>query len=138
MLSYLQGSTRPEISISIHQCAPFLNNPHLVHERAIRRIANYLVSMSTYVYLLDGNWRLSTRGIFYRTNIEKGINFYVDSEFASGWAQVDADNTENFIEYTGYVIMYVGCKLLWYSRLQPKIALIATEAEYTALSQVMC
>ena len=84
MLSYLRVLTRPEISMAVHQCERFCNNPRLVHKCAIRRIANYLVSMSTYVYLLDGNWRLSTRGIFYRTNIEKGINFYVDSEFDGG------------------------------------------------------
>ena len=55
MLNYLQGSTRPETSISVHQFVHFYNNPHLVHERTIRHIANYLASMSTYIFLPDGN-----------------------------------------------------------------------------------
>ena len=37
MLIYIQGSTRTEISMVIHQCAHFCNNPHLVHERAVRK-----------------------------------------------------------------------------------------------------
>ena len=53
MLHYLQGSTQTEISMSIHQCAHFGNNPHLVHERAVRRIAKHLASTSTYVNLPD-------------------------------------------------------------------------------------
>ena len=49
MLSYPQVYTQPEVSMAMHQCARFCNNPCLVHEHAIRRIANYLASMSTYV-----------------------------------------------------------------------------------------
>ena len=63
MLSCLQGSTRMEISMSVHQCAYIFNNPRLVHKRAATRIVNYLASISTYVDLPDGNRRLTTRGV---------------------------------------------------------------------------
>ncbi len=33
--------------------------------------------------------------------------------------------------------MYAGCPLIWVSKLQTKVALSTTEAEYTALSQAM-
>ena len=104
MLSYLQGSTLPEISISIHQCAHFLNNPHLVHERAIRRIANYLVSTSTYVDLPNINIRLTIRGVVSSPDIKKSIKCSVDAEFPGGWAQADSGNAENFMLRTGYVL----------------------------------
>ena len=106
MLSYLQGSTRPEISMAVHQCARFCNNTCIVHERTIRCIAKYLASMSTYVDLPDVNWRLSARGVVYRPNIEKGIECYVYYEFSSGWSQADAHNAENVMSRTGYVITY--------------------------------
>ena len=43
MLTYLSGSTRPYISMSVHQCARFYNFPRLLHEREIRRIGKYLL-----------------------------------------------------------------------------------------------
>ena len=66
MLSYLQVSTRPEISMAVKNCVGFGNKPLLVHKRAIRCITKYLASMSTYTYLLDVNIRLSTYGVVYR------------------------------------------------------------------------
>ena len=42
--------------------------------------------------LPDKNRRLSTHGVAYRPNKEKWIKCYVDSEFASGWAQEDTNN----------------------------------------------
>ena len=56
MLSYLQGYTRPEISMTVHQCERFCNSLCLMHKCAIRRIAKYLVRTSIYVDLPYGNW----------------------------------------------------------------------------------
>ena len=55
MSIYLQVSTHLEISMTLHQCACFFNNPHLVNEHAVRRIAKYLASTSKYVDLPYGN-----------------------------------------------------------------------------------
>ena len=54
----------------------------------------------------------------YKPDKEKGIECYIDADFAGGWAQADSDNVENFMSCTGYVIMYVGCPVLWCSKLQ--------------------
>ena len=43
MLGYLQGTTRPDIAMATHQCTRFNNDPHLSHERAVRRIERYLL-----------------------------------------------------------------------------------------------
>lgn len=36
MLSYLQGSMRPDISMVMHQCSRFSNQPMLSHEKAVK------------------------------------------------------------------------------------------------------
>ena len=77
-----------------------------MHELTIRSIEKYFVSTSTYTILIDGNIRLSTHGIVYRTYKEKCIDFYVDAEFSGSWYQVDADNAENSMSCTGYVQYY--------------------------------
>ena len=75
------------------ECARFCNNPCLVHECAVRCMAKYPVSTSTYTDLPGGNIWLSTRVIVYITDKEKDIECYIDAEFTGGWAQGDANNT---------------------------------------------
>ena len=77
IINYLQGSTRPKISMAVHQFSFSYNNQHLVHKRSLRKIAKYLASKSTYVDLPYGNRWLSTHGLVY--NKEKGVDCYVDS-----------------------------------------------------------
>jgi hypothetical protein len=124
MLGYLQSNTRPEISMAVHQCARFSNDPKLSHEKAIKRIAKYLLSSPT-------------RGLVYKPDPSLGLECYVDADFAGGWNQADADNADNLMSRTGYVIMYAGCPIVWSSRLQTEIALSTAEAEYIALSTAL-
>eukprot|EP00957_Ditylum_brightwellii_P202874 15332165-Ditylum_brightwellii.AAC.1 len=42
LMSYLQGASCPDISMTVHQHARFCNNPKLSHERAVRQIAKHL------------------------------------------------------------------------------------------------
>ena len=42
MLTYLQGTYRPDISVAVHQAARFTIDPKLSHKRAVHRIARYL------------------------------------------------------------------------------------------------
>ena len=90
----------------------------LVQKCTVRRIKNYLASTSTYVDLIDRNSWLTTCGIVFRTDIEKGIECYIDVEFSSGWYQSYDDNAENAMPHRGYVITYVGCPVLWCIKLQ--------------------
>jgi len=78
------------------------------------------------------------RGIIYTPDRSKGLECYVDANFAGGWTQANASNAENVLSRTGYVIMYASCPILWVSRLQTEIALSTAEAEYIALSQALC
>ena len=43
IIVYLQGTTRPYISMATQQCARFNNDPHLSHERAFKRIGRFLM-----------------------------------------------------------------------------------------------
>ena len=99
--------------MAIYQCAQLFNNPHLWRERAIRQITKYLTSTYTYKDLPYVNRHLSTRGLVYRINKEKVIEYYLYADFASGWVGVDAENAENVMLRAVYVITYVVCTLLW-------------------------
>ena len=47
--------------------------------------------------LPDRKLRLTTSGVFYRPNIEKIIECYVDTDFSGVWDQADGDNAENIM-----------------------------------------
>ena len=122
MLTYMQGTSRPELAFAVHQAARFCNDPKLIHERAIHRIGKYLKGTSD-------------KGIIFRSDPSKGLECYVDADFAGGWNKDDPNNADALMSRTGYVIMYAGCPVHWCSKLQTEIALSTTEAEYIALSQ---
>ena len=124
MLNYLQGSTRPDISMATHQCARFTSDPKASHERAVRYIGKYLLGTKT-------------RGIIYKPDPKKGIECFVDADFAGGWVKADADNPENVLSRSGFTLFYAGCPVMWSSKLQTEIALSTAEAEYIALSSAM-
>ena len=124
MLGYLQTSTRPDISMAVHQCARFNACPKLCHEKAIKYIARYLLSTHD-------------KGIHYKPDPTRGLECFVDADFAGGWASGEHTNPECVLSRTGFVIMYAGCPLTWSSKLQTEIALSTTESEYIALSQAM-
>ena len=88
MLNYLQGHSRPDIAIAVHQCARFSANPMLSHEKAVIRIGRYLL-------------HTKTRGIIFKPDISKGLEVYVDADFAGGWAKADADNADCVLSCTG-------------------------------------
>jgi hypothetical protein len=124
MLGYLQGSTRPDISMATHQCARFNNDPKLSHERALYRIVRYLVGTQD-------------KGLTFKPDDSKGLECYVDADFSGNWTAVDSDDPENVLSRTGYIIYFAGCPIHWVSKLQTEIALSTTESEYIALSQSM-
>ncbi len=124
MLTYLTGSIRPDIAMAVHQCAQFSANPMHLQKQAVMRIKQYLLLTQD-------------RGMTYTPDPTKGIEVYVDADFAGGWDPGDAMNADNVYSQTGYVIWYAGCPIYWQSKLQTEIALSMAEAEYIALSQAL-
>ena len=76
ILTYLQGLTRPDTSMVVHQCARFSNDPRLIHERAIRKIGKYFSETDT-------------RGIIYDSDKTQEVECYVDADFVGGWDRDD-------------------------------------------------
>ena len=74
-------------------------------------------------------------GISFKPDGSRGIECYVNADFAGGWDKADLGNPEAFLSTTGHVLMYDSCPVLFYSKLQIEIALFTTEAEYIALSE---
>ena len=105
MLSYLQGSDRPDISMAVHQCARFSNDPRLIHERAVQKIGRYLSETAT-------------RGLVYDSDKTQGIECYIDADFPGGWERNNGQQAENVLSRSGYAIFYSGCPVLWASKLQ--------------------
>ena len=76
MLTYLTGSVRPDIAMATHQCARFSINPMRSHEQAVMRISRYLLSTKE-------------KGMIYRPDSNRGIEVFVDADFAGGWDPED-------------------------------------------------
>jgi hypothetical protein len=125
MLTYLQGNTRPEISMATHRLAQFCQDPRLSHERATTRLGRYLV------YIKD-------RGIVYEPDKSVGIECYVEADFAGGWNITTSADEDNVISCTGFVITYANCHIYWVSHCQTEIALSTAKAEYIAMSSALC
>ena len=124
MLSYYCNSVRPDIQMAVHQTARFSVNPMRSHELAIMRIGRYLVDTAD-------------KGIRYNVDKSKGLEVYVDADFAGAWNAADSDNADNVLSRTGFVICYANCPIMWCSKLQTEIALSTAEAEYIALSHAL-
>ena len=64
--------------------------------------------------------------MIYRPDSTRGIEVFVDADFAGGWDPEDALNADNVYSCTGYVICYAGCPIFWQSKLQT-----GSEGEYS-------
>ena len=124
MLIYLMNSSRPELAMAVNQAARFSNDPKLSHERAIHRICKYLLGTRD-------------KGIIFKPDKTKGVECFVDADFAGGWSKADAYSAENVMSRSGFIILFAGCPVYWRSKLQTEIALSTAESEYIALSSVM-
>ena len=123
-LNYLAGTTRPDIQFAVHQCARFCENPKAIHERGVKRIIRYLK-------------RTADKGMILTIDTSKGIDCYVDADYAGGYIANKATTARDCLSRTGYVVKYANCPIIWCSKLQGTIALSTTEAEYMALSMAM-
>ena len=67
----------------------------------------------------------------------KGLECFVDADWAGNWHEDFSDDPGCANSRTGYLITYAGCPLIWASKMQSLIALSTTEAEYIALSTAL-
>ena len=69
MLNYLADSTRPDISIAIHQVARFASDPKRLHEKGVMRIVRHLLIISKF-------------SMFCKIDLSRGIEVFADADFA--------------------------------------------------------
>ena len=125
MLNYIDKGSRSDIACAAHQCARFVENPKVEHGKALRWLARYLKGTRD-------------KGMTYKPDITKGIEVFVDSDFAGNWDKDEAAHDRDTARSRhGYIIKYAGCPITWKSQLQTEIALSSTEAEYTGLSYAL-
>ena len=124
MLNYLVASTRPDCLFAVHQCARFSANPKLCHERAVKWIVRYLKGTKE-------------QGLIIKPNVTKGVQCFVDADFAGGYSSETCDEAVSVFSRTGYCIFYLNCPVIWVSKMQTEISLSTVEAEYMALCQSM-
>ena len=77
------------------------------------------------------------RGIDFRPNCKKGLECFVYADYAAGKSKADAQNPDNLLSRTGYVLFYADCSVVFISRMQTEIALSTAESEYIARSMAM-
>ena len=124
MLMYLATNSRPDIAYSVHQCARFTHYPKASHAQGVKRILRYLKGTAS-------------KGMTMHPTDKYTVNCFVDADFAGLWGRENEQDPISVKSRTGFVIMFMGCPLLWVSKLQTQIALSTMEAEYIALSHSM-
>lgn len=115
---------RPDITMAVQQCARFCNEPGRQHEEAVKRICRYLL-------------KTQDRGLIFRPDASRGLECYVDADWAGSWRDRSSNDPLSAHSRTGYVILYAGCPILSASKMQTLVALSTTEAEYIALSSAL-
>jgi len=123
-LNYLAATTRPEIQFAVHQCAKFCEDPKLSHEKAIKRIVRYLK-------------RTKDQGLVLHVDNSKGLECFVDADFAGGYRKEDTSNPRDLLSRCGYVVKYANCPIVWSSKLLSTLSLSSSKAEYQSLSMAM-
>ena len=123
-LSYLTSMVRPDITYATQQCARFSHCARSEHEQAVKKICRYLHATKDL-------------GMTFRPDPSKGLECYVDADWAGNWHEDFSDDPHCANSRTGYIITYAGCPIVWASKMQTLIALSTTEAEYIALSTAL-
>ena len=121
-LNFLEKSTRPDISISVHQCARFSENPKKSHAEAVKRIGRYLLSTRD-------------KGLIIRPTESWQFDCWVDVDFVGNWRKSDAHiDPMTSKSRSGWLVRFAGAPITWASKMQTITAMSTTEAEYIALS----
>ena len=124
MLLHLSSNTRPDIQYAVHSAARHSHSPKKSHGQAVKRIVRYLIDTAD-------------RGIEFSPDLSKGLDCFVDADWAGGWGYEDEQDPVSVKSRTGFVLTLFGCPIIWQSKLQTEITLSSTAAEYVAFSMAM-
>ena len=121
-LNFLEKSTRPDISVSVHQCARFSEQPKRSHAEAVKRIGRYLLATRD-------------KGLIIHPNTHKYFECWVEADFSGNWQEQDAHNDlMTSKSHSGWIVHFARAPITWASKIQTIMALSTTKAEYIPLS----
>jgi hypothetical protein len=78
-------------------------------------------------------WYTCSKGIILRPDMQ-----HLNADFAGTWHKNFTHLCKTVLTWTGFIICYTNCPVLWQSTLQSEIALSTCEAEYIAPSMCTC
>jgi hypothetical protein len=104
-LLYLEKSTRPDMSCTVHQCVIHCSSPKIQHTITVKRIGRYLQATKDKWLIMKPN--------------QEGIEFWEDAVHLSEWNNRTAlDDPNSARSRMGYIITYAGCPMHWTSKNQ--------------------
>lgn len=116
-LLYVSERTRPDIAFAVNYASRYNQNHSSAHWQAVKRIFRYL----------RGTMHLKLK---YRCGGLADLHGFTDADWAS---EIDERRS-----VSGFVFKLSGGAISWQSKRQAIVALSSTEAEYIALSSVVC
>jgi hypothetical protein len=122
MLLYLSGHTRPDIAYVVNCAAWYMFCPKKSHEEALKQIGRYLKASCNRGLIIN-----PSSGVL-------KIDVYRDADFAGMYGYEHHDDPSCVKSWTGYVINFANCPVMWQSKLQMETALSTMEAEIVAIS----
>ena len=121
-LNFLEKSTRPDISVSVHQCTRFTEHPKRCHAEAVKRIGRFLLGTRN-------------KGLIINPKTPWHFDCWVDADYAGHWRYNDAHiDPMTSKSRSGWIVHFAGAPITWASKMQTITALSTTEDEYIALS----
>lgn len=123
-LLHLSSNGRPDIQFAVHQTVRFIHNPKKSHGVAIKRVARHLQGTSK-------------EGLILSPDASKGLDCWVDADFAGLWGHEDEQDPVCAKSQTGHVITLFGCLLIWSSKPQIKICLGSTASKIMAFTSAV-
>ena len=79
--------------------------------------------------------RTKDEGIIFNFDPKKGIEDFVDADFAGTWTHEMSNDRTSALSRMGYCVKIENCPVFWVSKMQTKVVLSTTKAEYTSLYQ---
>ena len=120
MLVYLDSKSCPNTAFATHQCAFFTHAPCQSHAKSVTLIIRYITVTEDNSLIIE----------HYHN---QQVNCYIVTECYGLWGIDEDQNPICVKSCAGFIIMFIICLLIWFSKLQSKNFLTTMEAEYIAL-----
>ena len=105
-LNFIEKSTRPDISVSVHQCARFTEHPKRCHAEEVKRLGCYLFGTHD-------------KGLIINQKNPWHFDCWVDADYAGNWhyndTHVDPMTSKS---RSGWIVRFAGAPITWASKMQ--------------------